>query len=141
MRYRAWSWLVALVMMLPACGGSDSFTPTEESVAGSYRAGAFTVNSGLGATDLLAAGATVDVALDPEGTTSGRLFIPGGAGDGSDVDVDLTGTWTLSGTTVTFVQDADTFIRDLDFAAGRNTLTGEDTLGGAAVFLQLVKTD
>jgi len=101
----------------------------------------FTVTSGVGTTDLLAIGATVDATLAPDGTTSGRLFVPGAGEGGADLDEDLTGTWTLLGDTVTFDQTADTFIRDADFIAGRNTLTGEGTFDGVSLFLQLVKTD
>jgi hypothetical protein len=130
----------ALVLLL-ACGGSDSFTPTEETVAGTYEASAFTATSFSGTTDLLLAGAIVDATLAPDGTTSGRLFVPGGAEDGSDLDEDLTGTWTLTGQTVTFDHAADTFITDVEFIAGRNTLTAEGTFGGLSLFLQLVKAE
>jgi hypothetical protein len=131
---------IALTLVL-ACGGSEGFSPTEESVAGTYQAGTFTVTSAVGTTDLLAAGASVDVTLAADGTASGRLFVPGAGEDGADLDEDLTGTWTLSGDTVMFVQTAATFIRDADFIAGRNTLTGEGTFGSLTVFLQLIKTD
>jgi hypothetical protein len=128
-------------VLLLACGGSDSFTPTEETVAGIYEASVFTVTGFSGTTDLLLAGATVDATLVPDGTTSGRLFVPGGDEGGGDLDEDLTGTWTLTGQTVTFSQTADTFIRDVEFVAGRNTLTGEGSFSGLNVFLQLVKVD
>lgn len=131
----------ATLIMLLACGGGDSFTPTEETVAGTYAASVFTITSGVGTTDLLAIGATVDATLFPDGTASGRLFVPGADDDGGDLDEDLTGTWTLAGQTVTFDQTADTFIRDAEFIAGRNTLTGEGTFEGVTIFLQLVKTD
>ncbi len=140
MRLRASRFAPAAVVLLLACG-SDGFTPTEETVAGTYEAAAFTVTSGVGTTDLLAAGATVDATLAPDGTTSGRLFVPGADEDGSDLDEDLTGTWTLAGQTVTFNQTADTFIGETDFIAGSNTLTAEGTFDGLSVFLQLVKAD
>jgi hypothetical protein len=130
----------ALVLLL-ACGGSDSFTPTEETVAGTYEASAFTATSFNGTTDLLLAGATVDATLAPDGTTSGRFFIPGGDEDGSDLDEDLTGTWTLTGQTVTFNQTSDTFIGEAEFTAGRNTLTAEGTVPEDSIFLQLVKAN
>jgi hypothetical protein len=129
------------MLLLLACGGSDSFTPTEETVAGTYEASAFTATSFNGTTDLLLAGAIVDATLAPDGTTSGRLFVPGGGQDGNDLDEDLTGTWTLTGDTVTFDHDAHTFITDVEFIAGRNTLTAEGAFGGFSLFLQLVKAD
>jgi len=141
MRHLASRCAPAGLMLLLACGGSDTFMPTEETVAGTYEASAFTLTGFNGTTDLLLAGATVDVTLAPDGTTSGRLFLPGGDEDGNDLDEDLGGTWTLAGRTVTFDQGADSFIRDVDFIAGDQTLTGEGTFDGAAVALQLVRTE
>jgi hypothetical protein len=131
---------LALLLLL-ACGGSESFTPTEASVAGTYEASVFTVTSFSGTTDLLLAGATVDATLASDGTTSGRLFVPGADQGGGDLDEDLAGTWTLSGDTVTFNQTADTFIGEAEFIAGRNTLTAEGAFNGLEIFLQMVKTE
>jgi hypothetical protein len=128
---------LTLVLVLGSCGG-DSFSPTVETVAGSYTASSFTLSSSVGTTDLLALGSTVDITLAIDGTT---LFVPGGAEDGSDLDVDLVGTWTLSGSTVTFNQTGDTFIRDVQFTAGRNRLSGEGTFSGTIIRLVLGKTD
>ena len=141
MRGRAFRFAPAALLALLACGGSDSFTPTEETVAGTYEAGTFTLTSFTGTIDLLLAGATVDATLAPDGTTSGRLLVPGGAEDGSDLDEDLTGTWTLTGQTVTFNQTASTFIGEAEFTAGRNTLTAEGAVTEGSIFLQLVKAD
>lgn len=131
---------LTLALVLGSCGG-DSFSPTVETVAGSYTASSFTLSSSVGTTDLLALGSTVDLTLAVDGTTSGRLFVPGGAEDGSDLDVDLVGTWTLSGSTVTFDQTGDTFIPDVQFTAGRNRLSGEGTFSGTIIRLVLGKTD
>jgi hypothetical protein len=141
LRRRSFRLAPAALLTLLACGGSDSFTPTEETVAGTYEASTFTLTSFSGTTDLLLAGATVDATLAPDGTTSGRLFVPGGAEDGGDLDEDLAGTWTLAGQTVTFNQTADTFIGEAEFTAGRNTLTAEGTFSGATILLQLIKTE
>jgi hypothetical protein len=54
-------------------------------------------------------------------------------------DADLAGTWTLSGSTVTFNQAADTFIRDVEFEASENRLTGEGTFGEETIRLVLIK--
>lgn len=130
---------LTLALVLGSCG--DSFSPTVETVAGSYTAISFTLTSSVGTTDLLALGSTVDITLAADGTTSGRLFVPGGAEDGSDLDVDLVGTWTLAGSTVTFNQTGDTFIRDVQFTAGRNRLSGEGTFNGTIIRLVLGKSD
>ncbi len=130
-----------LTIVLPACGGDDSFSPTVETVAGSYTATTFTLTTSAGPTDLLALGALVEVTLAADGTTSGQLFVPGGAEGGGDLDEDLTGTWSLAGSTVTFNQTADTFIRDAEFTATRNRLTGEGTFGDVTILLVLTRTD
>ncbi|HEY7614876.1 MAG TPA: hypothetical protein VH764_17890 [Gemmatimonadales bacterium] len=127
---------------LAGCGDDDDggFNPTMDEVAGSYSATTLTLDTGAGPTDLLAFGASVDVTLDADGSTSGRLFVPGGAPDG-DLDEDLQGTWSLSGTTVTFTPSAATVLTDVDFAAGPNTLTGEGTYMGAVIRLVLTKDE
>jgi hypothetical protein len=132
--------VLGVAVALGACGGEDSFSPTVETVAGSYSARSFTLTSSVGTTDLLALGSTVAITLAPDGTTSGRLFVPGGAEDGSDLDLDLVGTWTLTGNSVTFNQAADSFIRDVEFTADRNRLTGEGTFTGTTIGLVLSKT-
>lgn len=53
---------------------------------------------------------------------------------------ELAASWGPRGSP-TFNQTADTFIRDVEFIAGRNTLTGEGTFSGVSIFLQLVKVD
>lgn len=132
---------MTLALALGSCGGEDTFTPSSETVAGSYTASSLSLSSSVGTTDLLALGSTVAITLAVGGTTSGRLFVPGGADDGSDVDADLSGTWALAGSTVTFNQAADTFIRDVEFTAGRNQLNGEGVFSGATVRLVLGKAD
>jgi hypothetical protein len=131
---------LVLALALGSCGGADTFSPTVETVAGSYTASLLTLSSSVGTTDLLALGSTVAITLAVGGTTSGRLFVPGGADDGSDLDVDLAGTWALSGSTVTFQQAGDTFIRDVEFTAGPNELNGEGMFSGAIIRLVLAKT-
>ena len=76
---------------------------------------------------------TLNLATD--GTTTGQLFVPGGDEDGGDLDADLTGTWTLSGSTVTFDQAADTFFPDVEFTAEQDRLTGEGDFGDESIRL------
>jgi hypothetical protein len=98
----------------------------------------FTVTSTTPPTDLLALGMTLTLTLAPDGTSTGRLFLAGGGDNGADID--LTGTWTLSGRSVTFNQSANTFIRDAVFTAGPNTLTTAGTFGDTTLRLVLTKT-
>jgi hypothetical protein len=132
---------LALAALLIGCSDDDSFSPTLDNVAGSYSAATFTVTSAAGTLDLLALGAEVTVDLAVDGTTTGQLFVPGAGEDGEDVEADLTGTWTLDSSTVTFSQDADTFIRDVEFTASEDRLTGEGTFDEETVRLVLSKSD
>jgi hypothetical protein len=132
---------LALAAVLAGCGDDDGFNPTVDDVAGSYSATTFTVTSPAGTIDLLALGGLVSVTLSADGTTTGELFAPGAGEDGEDVEADLTGTWELSGSTVTFDQTADTFIRDVEFTASQDRLTAEGIFSGETVRLVLSKTD
>lgn len=137
---RPWITRMGIVGLALATGcGGDSFTPTEETVAGSYSATVLTLTTGGQTTDYLALGATVDLTLAADGTTTGRLFVPGGAEGGGNLDADLAGTWDLNGRVVTFNQTADTFIRDSEFSAGENTLTGQEIFSGTTVRLVLAR--
>jgi hypothetical protein len=121
---------LALSLALAACGGDDDgFSPSVSNVSGTYHATTFTA----GPTNLLALGATVDVSLASNGTTTGHLTVPG------NVDEDLAGTWTLSGSTVTFSQTAGTLIQDATFTAEENRLTGNGTFNGLALLVVLTK--
>jgi hypothetical protein len=131
---------LSLAIGLAACGDDDSFSPTVETVAGSYTATTFTLSSAVGTINLLGAGATVTVVLEADGSTTGRLFLPGGDEDGSDLDQSLEGTWTLTGDTVTFDQTGDTFLPEVQFTATANRLTGEGSVSGGTVRLVLTKT-
>ena len=65
---------LALSLALAACGEyDDSFSPSVSNVSGTYHATTFTA----GPTNLLTLGATVDVTLASNGTTTGHLTVPG----------------------------------------------------------------
>lgn len=89
--------------------------------------------------DWLAAGASLRITLAPNGTTSGRLIIPGGDEDGGDLDEDLSGTWTLEDGTIRFSQSADTFMRDMPFTIGDGRLSGDRTFGDVRIQVVLLK--
>ena len=137
---RSGSKLVTLMLFLTiSCGGDEPFSPTVQNVAGSYQASSLTgTQSGI-TVNLLSLGATVAIVLNENGTTTGRVFAPGLDEGGQDLDVDLAGTWTLQGETVTFNQTGDTFIRDIPFTVGRNRLQGEGTFNTITVRLTLTK--
>jgi hypothetical protein len=136
----AWSLAAALVT---ACGGGDEpFSPTPATVQGTYNASQFTATPGEGnPANLLALGATVHVVLNPDGTTTGHLSVPDlGVGIGA-IEADLAGTWSLSGSTVTFnPDDPNSIIGDADFTAAQNSLDGVGEFDGTTLHLTLSKT-
>ena len=140
---RGWlaAWSLAAVV-LAGCGGDDDngFSPSVATVSGTYNASQFTATNSSGTFNLLSLGATVHVVLNPDGTTTGHLFVPDLGQEDGELDADLTGTWTLSGSTVTFSQTADTFIRDVEFTASQNSLESEGTFDGTTLHLALAKT-
>ncbi|HET6778270.1 MAG TPA: hypothetical protein VFH26_05240 [Gemmatimonadales bacterium] len=110
-----------------------------QDVAGSYQATSLTATQSGITVNLLSLGATVAMVLNEDGTTTGRVFAPGLDEGGQDLDVDLAGTWTLQGETVTFDQTGDTFIRDIPFTASPNRLQGEGTFESVTIRLTLTR--
>jgi hypothetical protein len=129
-----------LLLLTLACGGDDTpSAPTVESVAGSYQASSLTgTQSGI-TVNLLSLGASVEMVLNEDFTTTGRVFAPGLDQGGQDLDLDLAGTWTLQGETVTFSHTGETFIRNVPFTVGPNRLQGEGTFRTVTVRLTLTK--
>lgn len=111
--------LLVLCVWLPAC----STEPTIGDVAGSYAALKFETTADDVVRNELSFGASISMRLEEDNTTTGRLFVPGAAEDGGDLDVDLSGTWSLDSTFVTFDHAADTFLRDMMFLVSRDTTT------------------
>ena len=140
MRYSS-QFLTAAGLALGACGGDGTpFSPTVETVAGNYHATTLTATQATGTINLLLNGGALTLSLQEDGTTTGHLFVPGAGETGEDIDLDLTGTWTLAGNTVTFAQpNADTFIRDMPFTAEPNRLRGEETFNDVTVRVVLTK--
>lgn len=131
--------LAASISLAVACG--DSFEPTTENVAGAYEATVFRGDDEGVDRDLLDEGGSLSITLAANGTTSGRLFVPGGDEDGSDLDMSLVGTWTLDEerSEVTFDQSADTFLRGMTFAASEDRLEGEESFVDGSIEVVLEK--
>lgn len=148
MEYRVPATITTLFLALGVGCSDDGVSPdgpTVASVAGDYAAveefGAweFTTTADGETIDRLAEGAYVEIALNPDGSTAGELFVPEADEDGADFQADLAGTWTLDAGTVTFSHEADTFLRDTPFTADGDRLSGEQTFDGVRVRLELAR--
>lgn len=122
-----------------ACG-SDSTAPPS-ALVGSYNAVTFITTGGSGQTNQLVVGSTVTINLAANGTTTGHLHMAA-SGATPALDADMAGTWVQSGTSVTFSQPADTFIRNMTFTTLPITsnsweLVGDQTFSGTRIQLIL----
>lgn len=141
-----WSGALAVLAVIVAC--DESIVPPEEAtpavialedVLGAYTAVTMTTTTGGSTTDQLARGTTLDLTLNADGTTTGRLFVPDGREEGGDLDADLAGTFSYDADTgeLSFEQEADTFVRDMVFTAVRAEdviqLEAERAFGGTTV--------
>jgi hypothetical protein len=146
LKFRLPAVLLAAALTLAACGdspsGADSQKLRMQQLSGSYvgfKYGAkkFTTIENGQTTDWLARGASLKIDLAADGTTTGRLLVPGGDEDGSDLDASMVGNWTLKGDTVRFQQNADTFVTDMPFLVQGGRLVGSSTFGGIDVDVTL----
>jgi hypothetical protein len=126
------------IPLLLSCGDTG-FNPTMETVAGSYEVTTLRETRNGITIDDLALGVTLRLDLMPDGTATGHLFAPHGEEDGSDLDTDLSGTWSLTGSTVTLILAEDTFVNDVTFTAERNTLRADHTFS-SGVRLEVILT-
>ena len=148
---------VVISPLLGACADESPAGPdvSMSVVAGEYEAGGsfgaltFRTTEGNEQIDWRAAGAILTLELSASGTVTGRLHIPVVAGhedyfEAEDVErgymeADMAGTWTLANGVVRFEQDADSFIRDLEFTYNDGVLAAEKTFDGVAVTVVLVQ--
>ncbi|NIR46649.1 MAG: hypothetical protein GWN99_19775 [Gemmatimonadetes bacterium] len=106
--------------------------PAIDEVAGAYSATTFTVRNG-GTTDVLAGGGSIDLVLNADGTTTGRLFVPDLFGPGTGIDADLAGSWHFYGPRLELNHAADTFLRDMIFSVGSGRFSGEEEFSGVTI--------
>ena len=114
--------LVGSIPLVAGC--SDALSP--ETLAGTYVATTFTL-SGDVAGDVLAEGGGLTITLNADGTTAGSLFVPASLSGGEDFNASMAGTFTLADETVTFTQEADTFVRDVTWTVDGSQLRGSGT--------------
>jgi hypothetical protein len=129
--------LPALLTLAVAACDDDPNAPAGPT--GEYEATSWTATSGGRTTDVLEAGGSFTITLTSQGTTTGHLFIPASVSGEGDLDSDLTGTWTQSGSTIQFDHAADTFVRDMPFTIQGSTLIGDRTFGDLRVRATLTR--
>lgn len=132
--------LVLLAFMAAGACGDDATGPSRAEVAGTYAATSLTMTVPGGAPlDLIALGSEVGLELNLDGTARGLLFMPGFDEGGGDLDLDLEGTWSLTGSTVTLSPTADVFLEDIPLAANGETLVGDRTIDGVRIRVTLTR--
>jgi hypothetical protein len=138
LRYASHRQVIRLSLLAVAAACSGGTEPKTADVAGSYSATAFTTTSAGTTTNQLSRGSTLALVLSAQGAVTGTLFIPDDGVSGT-VNANMAGTWTLSGSTVSFTQNADTFVRDMSFTFANNTLVGDDTFSGTRIQVTLTR--
>ena len=119
------------------CGSNTPADPTDpsSSLAGSYHATVFNVTpTGQAAIDVLAANGSLAITIGAANALSGLLSIPASVTGGSALNADMAGTVVVTGATVTFQQNADTFVRDLEWTRVGTSLTVVAQAAGSASF-------
>jgi len=141
LRVRLPAAIIAAALTLAACGDDPTAAETQrlrmQRLAGSYTAQTFTITESGQTTNLRAQGASLGIALAADGTTSGRLLVPGADEGGGDFDASMAGKWTLKGDTVHFDQTADAFVRDMPFLVRDGRLVGTSDFDGTRVDVTL----
>jgi hypothetical protein len=126
---------------LPAVLSCGDETGPNEAIAGTYTASTFTVTpTGEAPQDALAAGASMQIFLASNGTTTGTLTVPPTLTGGAPIEASMDGTFSRAGNTVTFDQLADTFVRDATWTLGTNTLSTTFVASDGTIEVTLTRT-
>lgn len=131
---------VGLATALSGCGSDGPTGANRDAVVGVYHATTFSVTEQGSTRDLLQEGGAIALTLAADGTTSGEAVVPPESASGEPTVQDLTGTWSLSGSTVSLSLTADTFLRDVSLTVGPDRLSGDRDFSGVRVRVVLVKT-
>lgn len=116
---------MVLLLGLTAC--NETTTEPGGTLAGTYTATHFRVTeSGAAEVDVLANNGRLVINIAENNTTTGSLILPSNIQGG--LTASMAGTANLSGSTVTFQQNEDTFVRDLSWTLTNNGLTVSDQL-------------
>ena len=139
MKHSALAIAAILCTALTACGGNGSPSGLGgggggASLPGTYTATRWVTTGGSGQTDQIVAGSTLTITLNANGTTSGHLHLVS-SGSNPAVDADMAGIWSQLGGVVGFSQNADTFVRNMQFSVVANgpkwALDGDQVFSGS----------
>ena len=118
--------------------GCDTTEPSP--IAGIWSATTFTfTESGKPPADVLAQGGGLTITVSSSNRTHGSLTIPSTITNGATVVENMAGTATISGTTVEFQQEADTFVRDVTWTLSGSTLVTSSTVSGVTLNITLTR--
>jgi hypothetical protein len=130
--------VITLAVVAGSLGACSNPAAADGDIAGSYAAIEWTIVSSTTTHDLVAGGGHLDLALAPDGTTSGEFFIPAGvAPEPQEQLVSMAGTWTQEGDIVTFDMPGDTYVRFVDWNVSGRELTSRFVNGGFTVTTRL----
>ncbi len=129
-----------LVGSLAACGDDGGVTNLPI-IGGSYSATTFLVTpDGESQIDVLAAGGRLTIAIGATNATAGTLLLPASVTGDVALTESMAGTAEITGSSVSFDQTADTFVRDLNWAVEDNTIRVSDqSVGGARFTIVLTR--
>ena len=131
----------ALLALSSACGG-DGGTDPGARVSGTYRATTFTGTVFGSTVDILAAGGSLTLTFaptsGPAGAVTGRVVVPAGVTGGLPIDQAVTGTFTVTGNTVSLTENSG-LLNQVTLQASGNTLTGEQDVSGVRIKVTLTK--
>ena len=103
---------------------------TMQNIAGTYYGLTITSEENGVVTDQYWRGARIELILQSDSATAGRIFIPPDTAGCCGVDTTLAGSWLLDGNTVTLSLVNDTFLRAMSLVFEETHLTGMTTLDG-----------
>jgi len=126
---------LSTIGLLFGCGSTEP-----SPLAGIWSATSFTITeSGKPTADVLAQGGGLTITVSSSNRTHGSLTIPSTITNGAAVVENMAGTATISGTTVEFQQDADTFVRDVTWTLAGSTLVTSSTISGVTLNITLTR--
>ena len=135
--------LIHLTVILFLFGCSENSTePNVDVIFGNYSSSLFTLAlDGNSPIDVLSAGGYINIELSEDSTTIGELFIPDTLDltGGGDLKFNLIGQFKLEGNSITFEQNADTFIRNAEWLYSSQKISGNYSKDGVVIEVVLQK--